>query len=112
MPKKEKLISLTEQLVIGDPVAIQEEQKLLQTVQQLITPNVQEKVVHEKQTPNTDKLVVKNSVVTSKPAKTELEVFYKYITILLYHISFHMLNVLVLNIPHTIYIGCNNNPCT
>ena len=88
MPKREKPISLTEKLHIGDPVAIQEEQKLLQTVQELITPDVQEKVVHEKQTPNTDKLVVKNSVATSKPAKTELEVFYKYITIFLYHIFF------------------------
>ena len=87
MPKKEKPISLTEKWHIGDPVAIQEEQKLLQTVQELITPDVQEKVVHEKQTPNTDKLVVKNSVATSKPAKTELEVFYKYVTIFLYHIS-------------------------
>jgi glycine betaine/choline ABC-type transport system substrate-binding protein len=86
--KKKNPISLIEKLHSGDPVAIQEEQKLMQTVQELITPDDQYYILHNKQTPNTDKLVVKNSVATSKPAKTELEVFYKYITIFLYHISF------------------------
>ena len=63
---------------MGEPLVLQEQQEALQHTSDFQTPTTAEKVADEIQTPKADKIAIKKSIFTDKPAKLEVEVLNPY----------------------------------
>ena len=71
---------------------LQEQQEALQHTSDFKTPAIVEKAADETQIPKADKMAIKKSILTDKPAKLEVEVLNPYnefyLKIIFIHINF------------------------